>query len=539
LGFKTRSGYNTLFAQDAWSPNKYVTINAGLRWEQQKLDGNIAHYTLVDNWSPRFGVSVDPWGNRKTKVYANFGRYTEALPLDMGIRSLSSELDFGSAGVYWLPPTDGAGHVLENADGTFDFADSPGGFNPTNNLIQAFSGISAQAGTAFGPGTKSEYLDEYVVGFEHEFGNSGVIFTARYTDRRLKRIIEDNAALSPEAYQNGLGQIYFISNVSKSQDLFHNPTQIDYVQQFDPVTGDPLLPHPAACDPTGTNQSMIDAQATDSNGNIVTLANGNNAFCIPNTFDANNNQLTATPGADGIPDGFVDPIRKYQSMEFEVNKSMSKGWLMRANYRIAKLQGNYEGSFRNDNGQSDPNISSLFDFTRGDFNLLGQQFVAGVLNTDVRHLANGYVSYTFSNFAKGLTMGTSVHFQTGIPINNLYAHPAYQNGGEIPFCADNTANCVSARGSLGRTKSFGQVDYHVDYPIRITEGTRLRLGADLFNLANSKTQLRVDQLAQRSFGVPNADFGKPTGIGPSAVAGNTNPGYLRPFYARFSVKFEF
>src|SRR5262249_8194503 len=159
---------------------------------------------------------------------------------------------FGSAGVYWLPPTDGAGHVLENADGTLDFANSPGGFNPTNNLIAAFSGTSAQAGTAFGPGTKSEYLDEYVVGFEHEFGNSGVIFSGRSTDRRMKRIIEDNAALSPEAYQNGLGQIYFISNVSKSQDLFHNPTEITYAQQFDPNTGAPLLPHPTACDPSGT-----------------------------------------------------------------------------------------------------------------------------------------------------------------------------------------------------------------------------------------------------------------------------------------------
>ena len=46
-----------------------------------------------------------------------------------------------------------------------------------------------------------------------------------------------------------------------------------------------------------------------------------------------------------FPDGFVDPVRKYQAMEFEVNKSFSKGWQMRANYRIAKLQGNYEGGF--------------------------------------------------------------------------------------------------------------------------------------------------------------------------------------------------
>jgi hypothetical protein len=532
--FKTRSGYNTLFAEDSWSPSKYVTIDAGLRWEQQKLQGNIAHYTFVDNWSPRLGVSVDPWGNRKSKVYVNFGRYTEALPLDMGIRSLSTELDFPTS--YWLPPVDATGHVAENADGTFDFTN----FNPTDNLLAPFGGISAQASTAFGAGTRSEYLDEYVIGFEHEFSSSGVVFSARYSDRRIKRIIEDNAALSPEAYQAGLNQYYVISNPNKAQDLFSNPTQILYTHDFSLANG--ADDAPSGCTPTGTNVSIYSPDTGapyDSNGNPVVLPNGNNAFCIPNAFDANGNQLTATIGADGIPDGFVDPIRRYQAVEFEVNKSMSKGWLMRANYRIAKLQGNYEGSFRNDNGQNDPNISSLFDFTQGSFNLLGQQFVSGVLNTDVRHLANGYLSYTFSNHVKGLTMGTAVHFQTGIPINNLFAHPAYQNGGEIPFCADNTVNCTSARGSLGRTKAFGTVDYHVDYPIRITEGTRLRLGADLFNVANSKTQLRVDQLAQRSAGVPNVDFGKPTGVGPSAVNGNTNPGYVRPFYARFSVKLEF
>jgi hypothetical protein len=542
LAFKTRSGYNTLFVQDAWSPNKYVTINAGLRWEQQKLEGNAASYTFVDNWSPRIGISIDPWGNRKTKAYANFGRYTEALPLDMGIRSLSSELDFPTT--YWIPNTDGAGHVLENADGTFDFT----GFNPTNNLLAPLGGVSAQSGVPFGPGTRSEYLDEYVVGFEHEFGNSGVIFSARYTDRRIKRIIEDNAELSVEAFQGatlpaftGVGtplfmaQNYAISNPNKAQDIFVNPVQLDY---FAANPADPSQGQPAGCVSSGTNQTLY-SMPVDSNGNGV-LVNGNNAMCIPNAFDAAGTQLTAIAGSDGIPDGFVDPIRKYQAMEFEVNKAMSRGWMLRANYRIAKLQGNYEGSFRNDNGQNDPNISSLFDFTRGDFNLLGQQFVSGVLNTDVRHLANGYVSYTFGgHHVTGMTMGTSVHFQTGIPINNLFAHPGYQNAGEIPFCADNTVNCTSARGSLGRTNTWGTVDYHVDYPIRITEGTRLRVGADLFNLANTKTQLRVDQNAQRSAGVPNVDFSKPTGVGPSAVNGNTNPGYVRPFYARFSVKFEF
>src|SRR5207302_6903083 len=182
-------------------------------------------------------------------------------------------------------------------------------------------------------------------------------------------------------------------------------------------------------------------------------------------------------------------------------------------------------------------ISSLFDFTRGDFNLLGQQFTPGVLNTDVRHLVNGFVSYTFGNkWMKGLTLGTSTHFQTGIPINNLYAHPVYANAGEIPFCADDTTSCASARGSLGRTKHWGSVDMHADYPIRLTERTKIRLAADLFNLTDMRTQLRVDQFAQTTIGNPNVDFLKPTGIGPSSTSGNTNPAYQRPFYARFGVK---
>jgi hypothetical protein len=550
LAFKTESDYHTIFAQDAWSPNKYVTINAGLRWEQQHVAGVNAKYTFTDNWSPRVGISVDPWGNRKTKITANFGRYTEALPLDIAIRSLSQELDFSDTN--WVPPTDGAGHVLINSDGTIDLSTLKGTTTstPGGGFIRSFnSGASLQSGEAFGRGTRSEYLDEFQLGFEHEFGNSGVIFTAHYTDRRIKRIIEDNAELSPEAAQGGsvgcftgnpldgpctgFSQFYFISNVNKNQDLFKNPAQLDYLND---LSGDPRVGAPAACIAAGPQ--ALYSIPTDSNGANV-LVNGNNAMCIANAFDALGNQITATPGKDGIPDGFVDPVRIYRAMEFEVNKAFSKGWMLRANYRIARLFGNYEGSFRNDNGQNDPNISSLFDFTRGDFNLLGQQFTPGVLNTDVHHLANGFVSYTFANHAKGLTMGTSVHFQTGIPINNLFAHPVYANAGEIPFCADNTTNCASARGSLGRTKDFGSVDYHMDYPIRITEGTKLRLGADLFNLANSKTLLRVDQNAQRTVGVPNADFGKPTGVGPSAVNGNTAPGYARPFYARFSVKFEF
>jgi len=270
--FKTTSIGHSAFLQDNWAPSKYVSINAGIRWEQQKVQGVNAAYTFVDNWSPRFGLSVDPWGNRKSKVFVNFGRYTESLPLDIAIRSLSAEFDF--ADTNWTPPTDGAGHALINADGTMPISaatmlatTTP---QPNGGFIRSFnSGASLQAGEAFGPGTRSEYLDEYVVGFEHEFSSSGVVFSARYVDRRIKRIIEDNAELSPEAAQGtafapagsgspcdpninpagcGFSQFYAISNVNKKQDIFKNPAQLDY------NSGGGT---PTACASTGTNLTLF------------------------------------------------------------------------------------------------------------------------------------------------------------------------------------------------------------------------------------------------------------------------------------------
>ena len=63
---------------------------------------------------------------------------------------------------------------------------------------------------------------------------------------------------------------------------------------------------------------------------------------------------------------FEDPEHKYHSVEITANKTFSDNWSLMASYRWAKLKGNFEGFFRTDNGQSDPAISSLFDFPTND-----------------------------------------------------------------------------------------------------------------------------------------------------------------------------
>src|SRR5437763_965379 len=146
------------------------------------------------------------------------------------------------------------------------------------------------------------------------------------------------------------------------------------------ATGNPVANFPTGC-------------RTDNTTNV-----GKNSAGVPvalgNTADANSNVFTPNSicfldgggdvGADGKPDGFIKPSRVYRAMEFEVNKAFSHNYMLRVNYRVGHLYGNYEGAFRNDNGQTDPGISSLFDFTAGQYNLLGDQFKNGDLNTDRR-----------------------------------------------------------------------------------------------------------------------------------------------------------
>ena len=53
--------------------------------------------------------------------------------------------------------------------------------------------------------------------------------------------------------------------------------------------------------------------------------------------------------------------RYYRAMEFTATRRFANNWQLYASYVWSSLIGNYEGLFRNDNGQADPNITSLFD----------------------------------------------------------------------------------------------------------------------------------------------------------------------------------
>jgi hypothetical protein len=369
--------------------------------------------------------------------------------------------------------------------------------------------VSASGLTAVAPGTKLGYQDEHIFGAEFQLPKNFVL-TARFQFRKLKRIIEDAAVLSPEAANAGISQTYFIGNPSTQLDAATNLQQFVF-----PIGGTP----PAGC--TSTFSTLV----TDP----TTGAPISNVCFSTVGIDPVTGASINTP--DGIPDGFPNPVRKYKAFELELNKRFSDGWQLLSNFRIASLRGNYEGHLRNDNGQTDPGISSLFDFTAGDFNLLGDQFAVGPLNTDRRFNSNIYGNYSFvkdrgfltANYLTGLNLGLGFHMESGVPISNFLPHPVYLNAGEIP---------VGGRGSLGRTPFYAQVDLHADYPWNINERAKLTFIADFFNVGNNRRLRLPDQFFQLDLGANNPDFLQPSTI-------NLTSGFHLPFSVRLGMRLDF
>ena len=513
--FDTKSGYHAGYAQDTWRVNKYVTGLAGVRWETERVQGSPstsgqrAAYSFTDNWAPRLGVTVDPLGKGKMKAYYNYGRFFEYLPLDLAERSLSAEQDF--TGGRFAPAFHSCVTTVSATDRCANI-NAFGTVNPAYDAAHLLSGSPTGTGGGIGisfndpsnpilSGTKLGFIDEHVVGFEMQLPKN-FFFSARYINRNQKRIIEDAAVVSVEQFNAGLfGQTYFLANINKAFDRVINPIPHTY------SVGGAI---PAACKTSGGAVLFDIPEVTDSAGNVL------GAVC----FEPN--PLAGEFGIDNIPDGFPDPVHKYKALELELNKRFSDNWQLLSNWRIASLRGNYEGHLRNDNGQTDPGISSLFDFVQGEFNLLGDQFAVGPLNTDRRHIINVYGSYAFSKTSfwprlTGLNVGFNFHGESGLPISEFLAHPAYLNAGEIP---------VGGRGKLGRTEFYPRFDVHGDYAWKVTEKYSVKFVADMFNVFNTRTVRQPQEFRETSAGVPNVDFLQPRSF------------YL-PFNLRLGLRFEF
>lgn len=292
--------------------------------------------------------------------------------------------------------------------------------------------------TRLAPGTKSQYQDELVLGVEYEPVET-INVGLRYIHRELGRILED-------WNQSPLGP--------------------------DGVAG-------TADDETVAIADLDDADDYQNNmGYVIGNPGEDNMKCPP-----------------AFPNCVADPRRVYDALELTVEKRLTTNWQVLASYRLARLFGNYEGNFQNDNGQDDVNITSAFDFANNT-PVMEKQGIGGPLPTDRTHVVKLAGSYSTPG---GMTLGAFYQFWSGTPRTLLAAHPIYQNSGEVP---------VNGRGKDGRNPNLHQLDLRAEYRLPLRRSMDLRASVAVFNVLDSQEVMAIDQYTEFAPGESNPEVGR-------------------------------
>jgi len=156
------------YVQDSWRVGAGLTINGGIRWEGQDVRSRDREsaFKLTENWAPRVGFVWDVTQNNRSKLYANWGRFFESIPMDINIRAFGGEVQCFC----------------------YNFSPDPANFLQVAGAPRNQSLLGGKE--PVDPNLKGQYLDEFLVGFDYEVRPS-VVVGAKFTRRDLGRVIED------------------------------------------------------------------------------------------------------------------------------------------------------------------------------------------------------------------------------------------------------------------------------------------------------------------------------------------------------------
>ena len=463
------------YLQDSWSIMDLVTLNAGLRYETQQLfasDGSLG-MSLNNMLSPRVGVIYDFTQQGRSKLFANYSRVYESVPIEIADRALTGENQIQFAryksatssrlGCDPLSDISQALNQCQDTNNYVPYATLYGGDYDVSNAALVTGG----GRTPVDPNLQPQSSDEIVVGGEYEVITDGRV-GATYTKRYMNSVIEDMS--------NDEANSYFIGN----------------------------------------------------------------------------------PGT-GLGNAFPKATRDYDAVTLYFNKAFSDGWMAQVSYTWSYLRGNYNGLFRPETGQLDPNINSDFDL----ISLLPNR--TGPLSADRTHFIKAYASKEFMvTGSLGFILGLTYEGRSGQALNYYGSHVLY--GPDEVF--------VLPRGSGGRLPWRHAINAKAGVSYRITKDNVVQFTADIFNMFNFQAVTSVDETLTNADVLPfvtndanpqaaaclsgnnlpqcqmkNADgvaiLPITTPDGSNITAADLNPnfkrptGYQAPISVRFGIRFTF
>jgi outer membrane receptor protein involved in Fe transport len=474
------------YLQDSWQVRPNVTINAGLRWEQQT--GGVAEFlagttdpgtgeevpstafTISNMLAPRIGVIYDPTQEGRSKVFGHWGRFYESMPMDINVRAFGGEI----INFALIAPSVSLSNPLQTV--------CPEAANATTVAQLEACGVNDPAFSQSGGGieivansTKGQYIDEGILGAEYEL-MADFKMGINYVHRTLPVAIED---MSTDG-----GTSYFVANPGENFD--------DEAQEWDDKAA-------AVMD---SDPDLAAVYATRA-ANMRTIKN------------------------------LDKPVRNYDAIQITANQRFSKSAMILASYTYSRSVGNFPGLFSTETGQLDPNLTSMYDLP----DLMANRY--GPMGLDRPHSLKVDGFYQFDLKKAGLVvLGASFRGQSGIAHNALGAHWAYQQG----------ESYLLPRGSANRSPFTWTTDVKATYGRRIAKGQTVEAFVDVFNLFNRQEELDSDEIYTRNNANPivGGDFedlrhAKTLDVGGSEVNAtpvlNKNYGNLNARQAPLSIRF--
>lgn len=209
----SRTNNYALFIQDKWQVLPNLTLNLGLRYEDQKVKDvfGVTQIHVANELMPRLGFAWDFMGNGQSRLYGNYARFYETMPTDINIRAYGYEI---TTAVYNRDIN--SDHGDPSVCGKNLFHDAAGN---AYTVCSTGRQSTIKTGGSFGeptqPGIKGQFSDEYSLGVEFQ-PITNLAIGAKYIYRSLGRVIEDGGSV------NAAGDLeYFIFNpgsVFKSPD---------------------------------------------------------------------------------------------------------------------------------------------------------------------------------------------------------------------------------------------------------------------------------------------------------------------------------
>ena len=193
---------HALFIQDAWTIGGALTLNLGLRFEHEEIpsfsdlpefSGPVFRWAFADKVAPRAGFAYDVLGNAKLKIFGSWGRFYDAMKLEMAQGSFGG---FKWLSHYYLMDDSTLGWT--RIGGLAGEGNYPGTFIETRNWrIPSFEDLD--------PDLRPMRMTGIVAGLEYEAAPDHVV-SFRYTRKHLDDAIEDVGR------QTAAGEAYYITN---------------------------------------------------------------------------------------------------------------------------------------------------------------------------------------------------------------------------------------------------------------------------------------------------------------------------------------